>query len=72
MAHVSHSRAFAFVVASIFLLLRQIKPIGFLFFQLHHVDSLPAVFLAFIKTDVLPLQKVQQETVWGAEERHEA
>lgn len=63
MAHISHSRAFAFVVASMFLLFWQIRPISFLFFQLHHIDSLPAVFLAFTKTDVLPLQKLQQETM---------
>lgn len=69
MAHVLHSRAYAFVVASMFLLLQQIKPISFLF---QHVDSLPAIFLAFIKIDGLPLQKLQQGTVWGAEERHEA
>lgn len=72
MAHISHSRAFVFVVANIFLLLWQIRPISFLFFLLHHVESLPAVFLAFTKTDMIPLQKPQQETVWGAEDRHKA
>lgn len=72
MAHTSHSRAFVFAVASMFLLLWQIRLMSFLFFQLHHAESLPAVFPAFTKTDALPLQKPQQETVWGAEERHEA